>query len=96
MTTLRRTLGLAECVFFGVGSILGAGIYSIIGKAATFGGMMLWLSFLFGAVVAFLTALSYAELSSLFPHAGGEYVYIREALGKRAGILGGLLFPSPV
>jgi APA family basic amino acid/polyamine antiporter len=91
MTTLRRTLGLAECVFFGVGSILGAGIYSIIGKAATFGGMMLWLSFLFGAVVAFLTALSYAELSSLFPHAGGEYVYIREALGKRAGIIGGII-----
>ena len=45
MGGLKRTLGLGEVVFFGAGSIMGAGIYSIIGKVAGFGGNMIWLSF---------------------------------------------------
>ena len=42
---LKRTLGLGECVFFGVGSILGAGIYTIVGRVAGYAGKMLLLVF---------------------------------------------------
>lgn len=65
--------------FYGIGMILGAGIYSILGHAAGIAGAAVWQSFLAAAVVALLTALSYAELASLFPKAGGVYVYLRKA-----------------
>ncbi|MDZ4845849.1 MAG: amino acid permease [Chitinophagales bacterium] len=88
---LKRTLGLAECVFFGVGSILGAGIYALVGKVAGFGGNMIWLAFLIASVTALLSAFSYAEMSAAFPKAGGEYVYAKNALGKKAGIILGFI-----
>ncbi len=86
MAELKRTLGLAECVFFGVGSILGAGIYTLIGKVAGLSGNFIWLSFLLAAICAMCTAFSYAELSAAFPKAGGEYIYAKKAFGKNTGI----------
>jgi amino acid transporter len=65
--------------FYGVGLILGAGIYSILGEAAGIAGEALWMSFLVGSLAALLTGLSYAELATMFPKAGAEYVYLREA-----------------
>ena len=87
---LHRVLGLGECIFFGVGVILGAGIYTVIGEAAAFGGNMLWLSFLFASLTAVMTAFSYAELSSTFPEAGGEYVYAKNAIGKKIAVILGI------
>ena len=74
---LRRTLGVAGLTFYGVGMIVGAGIYSVVGAAAESAGEGLWLSALIGAAVALLTAFSYAELSTMMPHAGAEYAYVR-------------------
>ncbi|MDZ4822752.1 MAG: APC family permease [Flavobacteriales bacterium] len=91
MAELKRTLGLAECVFFGVGSILGAGIYTLIGKVAGVSGNFIWLSFLIASLTALCTAFSYAELSAAFPKAGGEYEYAKKAFGKKTGILLGLI-----
>ena len=79
MSALHRGLGLASLTFYGVGLILGAGIYSILGQAAGIAGEALWLSFLLGSLAALLTGLSYAELATMFPKAGAEYVYLREA-----------------
>lgn len=79
---LKRTLGLPLLSFYGVGMILGAGIYTIIGKAAGEVGEGIWMSILIAAVTAVLTALSYAELGSMFPRVGGEYVYLKEAFPK--------------
>src|SRR5688500_4825216 len=62
--------------------ILGAGIYSVLGAAAGHAGEALWLSFALGALVAACTGLSYAELATMFPRAGAEYVYVREALPR--------------
>jgi basic amino acid/polyamine antiporter, APA family len=76
---LRRSLGLGSLTFYGVGLILGAGIYSILGEAAGVAGEALWLSFLLGSLAALLTGLSYGELATMFPKAGAEYVYLREA-----------------
>lgn len=88
---LNRTLGLAECVFFGVGSILGAGIYALIGKVAGSSGYMLWLSFMLASLTAALSAFSYAELSASIPKSGGEFNYAKEAFGKTLGLILGFI-----
>lgn len=79
---LNKSLGLPALIFYGLGVIIGAGIYSIIGAAAAAAGTGLWLSFVLAAVVALLSALSYAELSTSFPRAGAEYIYLRKAWPK--------------
>lgn len=84
MAELKRSLSLWQVTFMSVGIILGAGIYVIIGEAAGLSGNSIWLSFVIAAFVATLTALSYAELSSMFPKAGAEYVYIENSFGNRA------------
>jgi APA family basic amino acid/polyamine antiporter len=85
MAELKKTLGLAECIFFGVGSILGAGIYTLIGKVAGWSGNFIWLSFAIASFTALCTAFSYAELSAAFPKAGGEYIYAQKAFGRKTG-----------
>jgi len=80
---LRRSLALPHLLFYGVGTIVGAGIYSIIGVAAGDAGGAFWLSFLLAAVAAFLTILSYAELSAMHPRAGAEYQFLRHAIPGR-------------
>jgi basic amino acid/polyamine antiporter, APA family len=76
---LKPVLGPIQLIFYSIGVIIGAGVYSVIGTAAGLAQSGLWLSFLVSAVVALLTALSYAEMATAFPHAGAEYVYVRRA-----------------
>lgn len=83
---LRRTLGFWDVFLFGVGGVVGAGIYAIIGQAAALSGNMLWLSFVVAATVALLTGLAYAEFVSRFPDAGGSYEYIKQGLGARTAL----------
>jgi APA family basic amino acid/polyamine antiporter len=81
--SLQRELGLFEVVVYGVGLILGAGIYAILGEAAGVAGEALPMAFLLAAAIATLTGLSYAELSSRFPKGEGDYVYVREGLDNK-------------
>lgn len=87
MGKLKRELTLFDTTVAGIGIIIGAGVYAIIGNAAGIVGNAVWLAFLIGAVVAGITALSYAELSSIFPKAGAEYVYARKSFGNRIAFL---------
>ena len=64
---LRRNVNLFQAVMYGVGLILGAGIYVLIGDVAGIAGNALWISFIISAIIAACTGLSYAELSSMFP-----------------------------
>ena len=80
---LKRTLGLFQVTVAGVGIILGAGIYALIGIASRDAGNAVWLSFLISAVVAAFTGLSYAELSTLFKGDAGEYDYTKKAFNKK-------------
>lgn len=80
---LNRLLGLPMLTFYGTGMILGAGIYSIIGQAAGIAGEGLWQGFLLAGIAALLTALSYAELATMYPRAGAEYIYLRNAFLKQ-------------
>lgn len=89
MVQLRRTLGLWQLTVSGVGIVIGAGIYVLIGEAAAEAGSMLWLSFLLAAILAGLTGLSYAELAGLFPTAGAEYEFARQAFNEFIGFIAG-------
>ncbi len=80
---LKRTLTLSQLVFYGVGTMIGAGIYSVIGAAAAEAGARLWLSFLFAGAAAFLTVLSYAELVAMYPDTGAEYNFLKAAFPER-------------
>ncbi len=90
---LKRELGLFEATMYGVGIIIGAGIYALIGPAAGLAGNMLWLAFVIGAITSVFTGLSYAELSSMFPKAAAEYIYVKRAYGSEylAFLLGWLI-----
>lgn len=83
MGELRRSLGLLDASMFGVGAVVGAGTYAIIGEATGLAGSMIWLSLLLAAVTALLTALVYGELVSRHPDAGGGYEFIAQAFGRR-------------
>ena len=95
--SLKRDLGLLEVTLSGIGIILGAGIYVLIGQAAGLAGNAIWLAFLLSAIMALLTGLSYAELFSMFPKAGAEYDYVTNAFNSRlAFVVGWLVFLSGV
>ena len=79
---LKRTINLFHATMYGIGLILGAGIYVIIGDAAEIAGNLLWISFIISSFLAICTAFSYAELSSIFPKSAAEYVYVKNATGK--------------
>ncbi len=81
---LRREAGLFQVIAYGVGNIIGAGIYVLVGDAAGLAGGAVWLAFLVGAVVALFTGLSYAELAATYPKAASEYVFLGRAYGNRS------------
>jgi len=72
-------MSLFHLTMYGVGLILGAGIYVLIGEAAGFAGNSMWISFLLGSIVAIFAGLSYAELTALYPKAAAEYTFVKNA-----------------
>jgi basic amino acid/polyamine antiporter, APA family len=88
---LRRTLGLWQVTVSGVGVILGAGVYALVGPAAARAGSALWLSFVIAAVAAGLTAYSYARLAQRRPRDAPEFQYTALAFGPRVGFVAGWL-----
>jgi APA family basic amino acid/polyamine antiporter len=79
MAKLKRVLGLFSVTLYGIGVILGAGIYVLIGEATAKTGNSIWMSFLLAAIIASFTGLSYCELSSMYPKAAPEYTYTKKA-----------------
>jgi amino acid transporter len=81
MTSLKRTMGLPALVIFGVGDMLGAGIYGLVGKAAGLMGNLLWLGFCGAMLAALFTGLSYATIGSRYPRAAGAAYVTGRAYG---------------
>jgi amino acid transporter len=79
--TLKRAIGPVELTLYALGSMLGSGIYALVGKAAGIVGNAVWLSFLAALCAALLTALSYASLGSRYPRAGGASYVTGRAFG---------------
>jgi amino acid transporter len=90
---LKRSINLFQAIMYGIGLILGAGIYIIIGDVAGVAGNAMWISFIVAAFIALLTGFSYAELSSIFPRSAAEYVFAKNAFGNdlAAAIIGCLI-----
>ncbi len=88
---LKRRLGLFPATLVGVGVILGAGIYVLVGVAANQAGNIVWLSFIIAAAVAGFTALSYARLGKLQPKDAPEFQYLNMAFGRTPAFLAGWL-----
>lgn len=78
---LQRALGLVALTAFGVGDILGAGVYGLVGKVAGVVGAAAWVSYVLAGVTAALTGLTYAELASRYPRAGGAAHFCETAFG---------------
>ncbi|MET0408965.1 MAG: APC family permease [Hyphomicrobium sp.] len=78
---LRRSIGPTQLALYALGSMVGSGIYGLIGKAAGEAGSAVWLSFLAALVAALLTSLSYASLGSRYPRAGGAAYVTDRAFG---------------
>jgi amino acid transporter len=79
--TLHRSIGPMQMALYGLGGMLGAGIYGLIGKAAGQVGNAVWLAFIVALIAALLTALSYASLGSRYPRAAGAAYVTQRAYG---------------
>lgn len=82
-TSLKRSLSLTLMIFYGLGTILGAGFYALIGKVAKHSEMYTPLAILVAAIIACFTAISYAELSSRYPVSAGEAYFIEKAFHQK-------------
>ncbi len=78
---LQQTIGPWQILFYGLGSMLGAGIYALIGKAAGGLGNAVWLAFLVAMIGALLTGLSYACVGGRYAHAGGAAYVTQRGFG---------------
>ena len=83
MSSLRRTFGLGWIVLYWLGTIIGAGIYVLVGKIAGEAGIYAPFSFLLAGVIATLSALTYAEMASRFPRSAGDALYIEKWFSSR-------------
>src|SRR5215207_1529104 len=86
---LVRRLGTVDAVVIGLGSMIGAGVFSVFAPAAEAAGTGLLVGLGLAAVVAYCNATASAQLAAQYPTSGGTYVYGRERLGDWWGFLAG-------
>src|SRR5262245_52033855 len=90
-TEFERRLGLYDSTMVVIGSMIGSGIFIVPASMSRDTGSPGWMLFawLVTGVLTIIGALSYGELASMMPRAGGQYVYLREAFSPLAGFLYG-------
>lgn len=91
---MKRELGLLDATMLVAGSMIGSGIFIVSADIVRQVGSGIWLLaiWLITGIVTLMAALSYGELSAMFPKAGGQYVYLRESYNKLIGFLYGWSF----
>lgn len=91
---LKRELGLLDGTMLVVGSMIGSGIFIVSADIARQVGSTAWLLiiWLLSGIITIIAAVSYGELSAMFPKAGGQYVYLKEAYNKLIAFLYGWSF----
>jgi amino acid transporter len=99
MATTERsaaTLTIRQAAFIGVGAMVGAGIFSLLGAAGEVAGAAVWLSFLIAGAIALLQGYSFAKFGARYPSAGGLLEYVRRAFGDghATGIIAWLLLAA--
>jgi len=83
----KKPIGLWSAIAIGIGGMIGAGIFSILGIATEITGNLIYVSFIIGGIIALLSAYSYAKLGSKYPSAGGPVEFLIRGFGD--GILSG-------
>jgi APA family basic amino acid/polyamine antiporter len=86
---LARRLGVGDAVIIGLGSMIGAGVFSAFGPAAAAAGTGLLIGLALAGVIAYCNAISSAQLAAVYPTSGGTYTYGRERLGPWWGFTAG-------
>ena len=86
---LVRSLSLLDITMVGIAAMIGGSIFILIGPAMSEAGPALLIAFVFGGIISFFTALTYAELGSAFPEAGGGYRWVKEGLPRPNAFLSG-------
>jgi amino acid transporter len=81
--SLKRSMGLGTLIFYGTGTILGAGIFVVIGEVMGRAGALAPIAYAAAGLVAVFTALSFAEVAARVPTAGGPIDYVAKAFGGR-------------
>ena len=89
---LKRTLNLFDAISIGIGAIVGAGIFVVVGIAIGYAGPAIVVSMIIAAIVASFTAFSFAELGSAIPKQGGVYAFAYEIASPSAGFVVGYLW----
>ena len=77
-----RSLSVRQAAFIGVGSMVGAGIFALLGSAGEVAGAAVWISFLLAGIVAALQGYSFAKLGARYPSAGGFLEYVIRGWGR--------------
>ena len=80
----RRTIGMMGATMIGIGAIVGGGIMVLAGVAYASTGPAALIAFALNGLVAFVTAMSFAEMSAAFPESGGAYTFAKKVLSVRA------------
>ncbi len=80
---LKKELGVWSLAILGITMIIGAGIFALIGEGVKLAGSSIMISLILTALIAFFSALSYAELSSIFPRASSSYIYVRKSFNSK-------------
>lgn len=86
---LVRSLSLLDITMVGIAAMIGGSIFILIGPAMSEAGPALLIAFVFCGIISFFTALTYAELGSAFPEAGGGYRWVKEGLPRPNAFLSG-------
>ena len=91
-TRLRRTLSFPQIVLYGLGTTIGAGIYALLGEITQVSGYFAPWAFITAALLALLTAMSFARMVARYPRAAGAALYVEQGFkSKRLALLVGLL-----
>ncbi|WP_457596626.1 APC family permease [Hydrogenimonas sp.] len=78
----KKAFGVASAVMLGIGSMVGAGIFIVIGQAGAIAGNIVWLSFVLGGIAALLSGYSLAKLALRYPSRGGIVEYLVQGFGE--------------
>ena len=93
-TSEAKRMTVAQATFIGVGSMVGAGIFALLGAAGAVAGSAVWLSFLIAGAIAGLQGYSFAKLGATFPSGGGLLAFIARGFGEGhfAGVVAWLFY----
>lgn len=94
----RHHLTVRQAAFIGVGAMVGAGIFSLLGPAGEVAGAAVWVSFLIAGAIAGLQGYSFAKFGARYPSAGGLLEYVQRAYGNGhfTGIIAWLIYATNV